>query len=191
MEEDDFSVSSYLSNITQMTISISSCIIAKQIIPSLILIYSCIDMLGYLNMPKSKEKNGRKDFIEWAETYLRPNMKEQNWNGIDLFGARCGLLHTLTYESELLKNGKIKMISYAWGNHKSSGLTKIYNDKNIDSIVIHVDDLYHGLLAGIQAFMKESSLDFDRFETILNRTKKMFSNIEVPIGVKEVIENDK
>ena len=32
-------------------------------------------MLGYLNMPKEKEHQNSDDFKNWAEQYLKPNIK--------------------------------------------------------------------------------------------------------------------
>ena len=37
-------------------------------------------------------------------------------SGLDLYAARCGVLHTYTMDSRLSTEGKAKRILYAWGN---------------------------------------------------------------------------
>jgi len=56
---------------------------------TLLLIYAAIDAMAFLNMPANQSDVTRKDFIDWAERYLKFPCKIQ-LKGSDLYGARCG-----------------------------------------------------------------------------------------------------
>ena len=87
--------------------------------PALLLIYAGIDILGALNRPADKSEQSGDDFISWADQYLSP-AQTLGCTSDDLWGARCGPLHSYTSESRRSRSGAVKQIQYAWGTGKSS-----------------------------------------------------------------------
>jgi hypothetical protein len=71
---------------------------------AVILILSAIDTMAYLAMPEIQEDVTRKDFVEWAEKYIRFPGREQ-LTGLDLYGARCAMLHSFGAQSRLAEKG--------------------------------------------------------------------------------------
>ncbi len=81
-------------------------------LPCLILVYALIDAMAWLTRDPKNEDVTRSDFVKWTETYvLRP--PSDACAGIDLYGARCGLLHSHTIESKLMRDGDARPIWYA------------------------------------------------------------------------------
>jgi hypothetical protein len=78
---------------------------------TILLIYSAIDVMAFLNMPASQSDVNRKDFIDWAERYLKFPGRTQ-LAGADLYGARCGVLHTYSEQSKMSRDGKCRMLVY-------------------------------------------------------------------------------
>jgi len=78
---------------------------------TVILVLSGIDTMAFLNMPEEQEDVTRKDFIEWADRYIKFPCKEQ-LKGIDLYGARCGMLHQYGTESNCSRNKTCRRIVY-------------------------------------------------------------------------------
>jgi hypothetical protein len=62
------------------------------VVPALALIYSGVDVLGFLG--STEPRATRATFIRWADEYLAEFLKKRGIGGIDLFSARCGVLHT-------------------------------------------------------------------------------------------------
>lgn len=60
----------------------------------ILLILCGIDAMAYLAMPASQEDVTRSDFVRWVERYSKFPCKEQ-LTGLDLYGARCSMLHTV------------------------------------------------------------------------------------------------
>jgi len=60
-------------NLNNIIKSIELCLNAKLQISSLILLYSGIDIMGWLNCAVSKHHKPKEDFIRWVDDYLLPN----------------------------------------------------------------------------------------------------------------------
>lgn len=63
--------------------------------------YVCIDTMAFLSLPADKDKQGRAEFIEWCDKYLQCHEDQPyKYRGIDVYGARCALLHAFGTESD-------------------------------------------------------------------------------------------
>jgi hypothetical protein len=78
---------------------------------AVILILSGIDSMAYLNMPVGQEDVTRNDFVTWADRYIKFPCKEQ-LTGLDLYGARCAMLHSFGAVSKLSREGKCRLVGY-------------------------------------------------------------------------------
>lgn len=112
------------------------------------LIFSGIDTMAYLNMPASQQDVERKDFIAWAERYIKFPCKEQ-LTGLDLYGARCAMLHAYGARSKLSREGKCRMVGYI-----NKGIPEIRSKPNVaDLIIVSVSALADSFFKGIDAFL--------------------------------------
>jgi hypothetical protein len=147
--------------------SIQDCLDKQRILPCLMLLYVGIDVMASL---ETSGKATRKGFIKWVGTYL---LKEAalECNAMDLYGARCGIVHTLTAHSDLSRLGKARVVAYAWGNADAQMLrsaTKLM--KRNDVVHVHVTELVVAFRNGIAAYLDEVGSDSARqqaFETVV------------------------
>jgi hypothetical protein len=133
--------------------------------PALILLYSGIDVVGVV---ERKPVTGTKaSFIHWVDSYmLKP--KPLGCSSIELYGARCGLLHTLALESDLSKSGKARQINYAWGSAKSDNLKtagKLLNHPDI--LTVHINELLDAFKTGLISYFREIDESEERQNTVL------------------------
>jgi hypothetical protein len=84
---------------------------AKRYRAAAILTFCGIDAMASLTRAPDKPKVDRRDFIGWCETFLDFRNKKGP-TGIELYGARCGMLHASVLESELSKAGHVRLIGY-------------------------------------------------------------------------------
>lgn len=78
---------------------------------AIILIYSGIDSMAFLNLPVGEDEVRGADFVRWVERYIHFPGKEK-LTGADLYGARCSMLHTYGVKSKMSRNGKCRMVGY-------------------------------------------------------------------------------
>ena len=147
----------FFQNYYQYLQGIELCINNKLTLPALSLIYSGMDTLAWITYGDIGVK---KRFTLWVEKYMYPN-KKLNPDPIDLYAARCAILHTLTPESDLSKNNKAKIIAYSWGNANNSALAKSIETLEYSSEMtsIHIDDLFESFKLGIAHFIETKITD--------------------------------
>ena len=174
-----------LKNLMSLTNGIDACLERKLKGPALILVYSTIDTAGWLDTDQSFTT--RQAFINWTEKYLLTS-KPLACDAIDLFAARCGLLHTFTPDSQLSVDGKARRLCYAWGTAKVADIQRLIDltNGNKTYAAVHVDDLYEALKLGLLAFIDDVANDHQRNVRVTAKAKKFFSEWDVE-SVDELI----
>jgi hypothetical protein len=83
------------------------------IMASLILTYSSIDCMASLIMPEDQKKVKGDDFRGWIDKYMEADQDQSyQYKGIDLWGARCGLVHRYSARSDISERGDCKIFQY-------------------------------------------------------------------------------
>lgn len=127
---------------------------------ALILTYSGMEMMAFLNMPRDKQDVTRSDFIDWADKYVAPHLA-LTLTGKDLYGARCGVLHGT--DSRLTRERHARVIRY--------------RSTNEDASVVPVDMLVDSFFAGIDAFLADRSWDAAKTALIRERIEQMLKTL--------------
>jgi hypothetical protein len=156
---------SYRAFITQLSDSMDLLLQKEKCMPSLILIYSGIDTMAWLNRDKTHENldNNSIDFKNWVNSYLLPDAG-LNCNAVDLYAARCSILHSYSAQSSLSRKGQARKIYYVWGSADVLELQK-YIDMSYESgktIAVSIDTLNRAFKISVQ-----------RFNAALNKNKSL------------------
>jgi hypothetical protein len=138
---------------------------------ALILIYAGIDAMAFLSMPVGQQDVKGADFIAWAEKYIHFPSKEQ-LTGLELYGARCGLLHTYSVISKLSREGKCREVGYV----DDSVPEVIYHpEKHADLVMVSVTGLAEAFFRGVDRFIIEAfgdpvraPLAVERLQTLIH-----------------------
>ena len=96
--------------------------------PGLVLAYSAIDTLAWLNIRDRTTGTSPIEFRRFADTYLLPSGLFGTATSVDLYRARCGLLHTRTPESDKSRAGAAKLILYAYGKKTIAQLQSLLDE---------------------------------------------------------------
>ncbi len=141
----------------------------------LILIYCGIDAMSYLDMPPSQKEVHANDFIQWAERYLSPILKNEaaQITGEELYSARCGVVHTYTVESRRAKGGS-RRIGYMVGGNCS-----IAYDPQIDSgiVMLRLETLRDAFFTAIDKFLTEGYADKQKQPILETRLRNLLNTI--------------
>lgn len=114
----------FVQNNQQMLAAARGCIEFGQVVPALVLMYSQIDALAWSCAQDTQRGKVKANFVQWVAAWLLPHLRNQvpHLEGIDLYAARCGVLHTLTGTSDLTVSGRAKSIGYAHGSADAAAL---------------------------------------------------------------------
>jgi len=143
-----------LGNVDDHLKAIALCLDNHLRTPALVLIYTGIDIMAALSRPALVKKPGKRQFIKWAEHHMECQDR-LGVSGLDLYAARCGIVHTATAESSLSDDGNARRIFYRWGDR--NGLEPKVgagNPKRTDAVV-WIEDLADALTTSVALFREE------------------------------------
>jgi hypothetical protein len=132
--------------------TINNCIKMKWLFPALTLIYSSIDVLGsFQNRHGYASKNS---FEVWVTRYFL-TARTFSFNEHDLYGARCGIVHTMGYCS---RDATLKIIVYGFHGHDID-IQKITDTTK--QAGVYVEDLFDALCTAYSQYLEhlENSSD--------------------------------
>ncbi len=111
---------------------------------ALILIFSGIDAMASLE--KNDGKNDvRERFANWVNEYMQ--FSEWSEAGLELYGARCGILHTYGPISDLFEKGQVRLIGYTLGGGRDVM-------QSAELVLVSVEGLAFQFFRGIASYLE-------------------------------------
>ena len=138
--------------------------------PVLVLVYSLIDILASLCRPSGKNRSTREDFLEWVRTYLLP-IHNHSISAEDIYGARCGVLHTYGPDSALRESGACRPIFYALREEDESRYQRQLEESGVDALVLHFGVFLVEVRSAIRKFKESVEQDPGLAERVYRRAK--------------------
>ena len=146
----------------------------KLISPVLILLYSTIDIASYLN---SASASTRERFVLWCDTYLL-KAKQLPCTALELYGARCGVVHAMSPDSDLSTAGKVRRIIYAWGDSEVDTLQSLLElTRMSDYVAVKLEELVEAYRLGLAFYIKDLEQDQDKAALAEERAPKVFTHM--------------
>lgn len=125
----------------------------------MILIYSAIDSMGLLAAPASQVSASGASFKAWVSKYLLAQDRSLEFTEVDLWAARCAVLHTYTSQSDLSRKAEARQIQYYSGD-KTSEFAKAFviATRDIDNgahVPAHIEDTWIAFCKGVIEFASD------------------------------------
>ena len=140
---------------------------------AVILILSGIDAMAYLEMPVDQNDVIRSDFVRWVERYIKFPCKEQ-LTGLDLYGARCAMLHNYGTASDLSRKGRCRQVGYM-----DKSVPEVRYDPKVskDVVFVSVSALADAFFSGVDKFLVDLFLDSKKAPVAEQRLQKLVQAI--------------
>jgi len=150
------------SNMLSLLISIDDSLEKGHVLPCMILLYSGIDALASLDAEDGRAS--RESFINWADKYLLSN-GDLPCTAIELYAARCGLLHTFSFQSDLSRKGQARKIVYSCRTASADDLAEViaYLGEN-DCVAVHINTLVSVFKAATVKYLDEIESSVSKLE---------------------------
>src|ERR1035437_952786 len=113
-----------IARFNDFTICIKMLLDAGHTLPALVLLYSAIDVFASLVRPETEPDTNGGYFKKWAEDYMIGPSRLKIASD-DLWGARCGLLHTHSPSSRDSRRGKARKLAYYRARALSPGMQQV------------------------------------------------------------------
>ena len=137
----------------------------------LTIIYSGMDVFGLLAAPPGVLDADRNTFKQWCEKYMLPTLQTVDGTAVtavDLYAARCGVLHTSTPLSSLEREGKARQLFYEFKG--KTGINMILNTQQMP-VRIDVEKLAMAFKDGGVAFLRDLKKDANRLSAAGGRAQ--------------------
>jgi hypothetical protein len=152
--------------VEQLFDAVAGCLEREHFESAMILLYSGIDAMAWLNRPTNVDDVRGVDFQEWVDAYFLPG-SGFNCSATDLYGARCGLVHSNTGESRLHRQGRArKVFYYREREGVKEGIIQLMLDEAQEPWFIDVDQFIDALRTAIDRFIDAISNDATRLATV-------------------------
>jgi len=151
--------------------AIELCFRNKFINPVLILIYSTIDTFSYLDRINDEEKVVDR-FARWVDTFLLPN-SDLKCSALELYAARCGMVHSSTAESDLSKKGKVRQIFYGPEDKLWEVMKK--QKKENEYCTVRIPLLVISLIKAYENYFKYLHTNTHKFQLVIKRVDKLMA----------------
>lgn len=110
----------------------------------LVLMYASIDTLAWAVFGGSTNRV-RERFVKFCDEYLVPH-SNLNCTSLELYAARCSVVHNLGWESDLSAAGKARAVFYSFGTDDPTLAQKAYDQKYPGKYVaVRAEDLLDAL----------------------------------------------
>src|SRR5689334_18015901 len=83
-------------------------------------------------------------------------------SAIELYAARCGVVHTFSAKADLVEKRLARPIAYAWGPAEPSMLKAAASALERNECVVHVRDLIDAFRGGLAEYLGELNDDPSR-----------------------------
>jgi hypothetical protein len=156
--------------------TIENCLAQRRLLPALILLYSAIDIIAGLERPEGQST--KSSFVSWVETHmLRDNALD--CTALELYAARCGLLHSYSADSALSQSKQARKVLYAWGtadvDHLKQAAHILGQD---DCVALHVSDFVKAFRKGLADYVESVWAHPERKSIVSTRIDRWYVNMQ-------------
>ena len=136
--------------------TIEECISQERILPAVLLLYSGIDIVASLDRHDGEPTQG--SFVRWLDSHLMP-FASLPCTALDLYGARCGLLHANSSDSGLSRMGRAIPVFYAHGNASAATLQHWIDFVGRRAVAVYLPELVEAFKVAAKRFLEEVQAD--------------------------------
>ncbi len=165
--------------VTQLLTAIKLCMEQGLQQAALILMYSTMDIAGSLASDNPKAHVSVR-FTRWVAQYVTTTGSNLQCTPDDLYGARCGLLHAFTPDSDRSKHGRARRILIAWGSGPIALLHALIDAKSgraQTEVAVHANELFEQLAVGLARFICDVDADPDLAKGVYEKVRKFYVNV--------------
>ena len=151
---------------------------------ALVLMYSTIDTCGLLDAPPQQSTSTGDSFKKWVVKYVLKDPSLE-FNEIDLWGARCSMLHTFTSESNLSKEGKARELIYFKSDNANSIETqkiRSFSNQATNHLAVDYSVLLDSFMKGLRCFVPDLDRECKSSPDHLERLRKLLMTYNMNEG---------
>lgn len=112
----------------ELSSAADQCLKHRWRVAALVLVYSGMDVAGWVRSTAQRagrRTGNRAAFTEWVDQYLKPRTV-LGCSALELYAARCGIVHSFSPAAALHAHGNIRQLVYAWRPSTAAELRAVH-----------------------------------------------------------------
>ncbi len=148
----------------------------KRVLGALILLYTGIDIVASLE--RHPAEGTKASFVRWVNGFLfKGGLLE--CTAIELYGARCGILHSFSADSDLSRGKGVRRVVYGWGSSSIGDIQEATRRLGKQGIVaVHLNDLREAFQEGVISFLEAVAADERRAKAVAAKAGEWLVNMD-------------
>jgi len=153
---------------------------------ALTILFSTLDAMGNLDRPANNEKGTKRDFLTWADRYIRLEAAVRSdvvelvgtsrITSVELYAARCAVLHTYGSESDISRAGNARQIGWMVSSKtnvpcKPAAVCKPTAGKKL--VMVDINHFSNVVLDAVDRFIRDALTDESRKEILGIRLRNL------------------
>lgn len=134
---------------------VRACLHAQCLVSAVTLMYATIDAVSALTRPMGDRETTRTVFLAWVQRFVP--LQRLAVTELELYGARCGVLHTYRPEAAVVQGG-VRPIYYQWREGPAADSERAMP---ANAAFVVVEDLYEALEAALREYVAILAQDQD------------------------------
>jgi hypothetical protein len=159
----------------QLFDAIEDCLAKGRLLPCLTLLYSGVDVVASLE--RRPGEGTQAAFVRWIDENLLKS-HPLPCTALELYAARCGVVHTFTAESDLSRRGSARRVIYAWGNAKAEDLATATKLLGRTDVAVHIRGLIDAFRTGLASYLEEVARSPERQQRVEAGTGLWFEHMD-------------
>jgi hypothetical protein len=140
---------------------------------ALIVLYTAVDIFGSLLRPETEPDTSGRYFKKWVDDYILSH-SQATFTSQDLWGARCGLLHTHTAASKLSREGAARQLHYYHGLPPPGLMETLRAQEHQGKLFIDVATLNRAFSDGAHRFLEDTDRNPVLAKRVLHHSSHLF-----------------
>jgi hypothetical protein len=161
--------------VNEFTLCTSLLLDAGHTLPALIILFTAVDIFGSLLRAETEADTAGKYFKKWVDDYMLGH-SQVSFTAQDLWGARCGLLHTHTAASRLSREGAARELHYYLGS-PPPGMEQILRSlEHKGKLFVDVVALNRAFSDGAHRFLEDLDRSPDLAKRVQHHAPRVFGS---------------
>jgi len=152
-----------------MLTGIRMCLRSQCLVSAVTLMFSSLDALAALTRPVGQQSTSGLVFRAWVARYVKPE-SSLGCTAEDLWGARCGVLHLYSPDSDLSAQKKARRVYYQWSAGPPADAARAIPE---GSLVIDIETLDRVIKTAVHDFIVASEMDNDVKKSVQSHLPSM------------------
>lgn len=169
----NMSEKAFCTAVGQLTEAVHDAFLTPRKLPAFLLLFTSLDIVASLTRPVTAEDTSGQVFMDWVTAYMLLPDSGLSCTAMDVWGARCGFLHTLTTESSKSRQGAARELQFIGDDKLAAELQQKFDPELAKHIFVPLRPFVAAFINSVERFATAVQADANLQETVYHHASRL------------------